>query len=368
MNNNDCIQDNPNEQTWENNNNKKIVVFLDLLGFSQATSKKESIDVALTKIQNFNEAINESIADYRSGCITGNFFYDIYITSFEYFIPASDSIFIVASEQNANLFVKQLSHFLMRSYDSLSEWFLKNDNINEEIHNYYIGWDEKTKKSVKYKQKISPCLFRGGGCVGTLLTTMQWRRMGNVDSRDSCNLFGEALTRAVKMEGWVTGPRILFAEDIYNLCSTAVKNKYFRQVPIEELKDEYKELKEKIYGQKPLYEILWLTPMFVNANIGGQPYWHNEAKRIIIEKLEGAYNLYSNKSNNGAKEHYLAFINLIRETSLNYWKNNYNDVETLIENWITQKEDFDLVDNKIVKKNKCLIHRIVKSILSFLHK
>jgi hypothetical protein len=105
---------------------ERIVVFLDLLGFKSIIS--EDHVAALSLLENFNTILHTKISDsstlnkkkYSSPIFT-KLIEQVDIDSFIYFIPMSDSIFIVADD--ADKLVKQLSTFLLESFLFTSHFY-----------------------------------------------------------------------------------------------------------------------------------------------------------------------------------------------------------------------------------------------------
>ena len=104
----------------------KIVAYLDILGFSNYC--KENIDIPSNLLWASNDVLNEKMklaqakdkSEAPKDIINQQEF-----SSAEYFLPLSDSIFIIASVKDADLFVVQFSNYLNaifnRIKDTLSE-------------------------------------------------------------------------------------------------------------------------------------------------------------------------------------------------------------------------------------------------------
>lgn len=367
------FQKNSHVYTWESYKEEQIVVFLDLLGFSRATDRKEAVDVSIGKIEDYNTILNQKI-DHNKRHPISSYLQELqrvaeqsYITTFNNFIVGSDSVIITSLKENANIFVPQLCHFLYNSYNLHADVFEKNSNREDATIGNIIGLSP-TFQLVSYKYKYSPCLFRGGCVVGKAITTNQTRIVDNVAAKDSRNIIGEAVTRAVKMESWLVGPRVLCDKTLYELCDEDIQEHYFRQIPNDEIKLNAKKTKRKIYGDDILYEILWMTPMFVNENINGQYIVKDVTMSPICKKLNGAYNLLSSKCNNGEEKQYIAFINLIRDSSLIFWENN-NIILSGIDDWIKNKPNLILKNDRVILRETKWWYNspIIEKIITFIH-
>lgn len=301
---------------------EKIVVFLDLLGFSVAV--RDNIQVAASKIDNYNSIIDEQFGDQQIHPVDSyctelqSLAESSYATTFDYFLPASDSVFIVSDKENLNVFVKQLCSFLLKSYTlTASRYAYPEDKDEVTLHkgrNININ-----EKDVKLNDEIySPCLFRGGMSIGVCDPFPQYRVVNGKILNDNCNLIGEAVVDAVHLEGIVNGPRVLIEEKYYNMCEEDVKRHYFRQLSDNEIKDEYKNIQDENGNKIILYELLWPVALFIRRNGIISEIRNNGNLRELIQ---GSYNLYKSKSNKGAEQHYKAFIDLLYNSILIYWDN-----------------------------------------------
>lgn len=303
------------KQNIENmNETDNIVVFLDLLGFSECVKTKGNFQAAVSKMENYNTIVGIQFTEQIIHPV-GNYPDQIkelaessYLTTFDYFLPASDSVFIATKKENLNVFVKQLCSFLYKSYSITANKYA--DPEDETEATLQKGWTFKVGgKTIKTDDiYYSPCLFRGGMAIGECKPLEQVRVVNGQLKNDNCNLVGKAVVEAVHMEKLVNGPRVVVTQSFYSQCDLDIQKHYFRKV--EDIKEKYKEEIEE-----DIYELLWPASAFIRDN-GIQL----EVK-ILDEFVEGAYNLYKSESNKGAEKHYIAFIELLYNTILTFWDN-----------------------------------------------
>ena len=297
---------------------EQIVCFLDLLGFSQCV--EDNIQSAKSKLLNYNSAIYTlKLSEKNSQNISDNkYLKSSLATTFKYFIPASDSIFISSDINNVvykeiediNLFIMQLCSFLYNSYCFTSGKYENPNNSNEATEGEQIFINSKTKQPEIGTTTYSPCLFRGGLSIGECEEIKQLRIINYQLTEDCCNLAGKAVADAVHLEGIVDGPRIVICEDDYNRFDQNIKQCYFRKIEKKELKEDVQET-DKIF-----YELLWPAIAFFKANGIDQDL------KNLDSTLRGAYNLWKSKSNEKAKKHYKAFIDLIYNSILYFWNHD----------------------------------------------
>ena len=228
-------------------------------------------------------------------------------TTFKYYIPASDSIFITSEVENVNLFFKQLSYFLLRSYTFTSNRYENPIDEKEATKGEIVSFNSTTKSLEIKEATYSPCLFRGGVSKGVCEPLQQLRIIKNKMRNDCCNLVGQAVANAVHLEGIVKGPRIVVEENVYNLCDDDLKRHYFRQLEETELIEN---------TDSAYYELLWPVAEFIRLN-GIQL-----EMRKLDALVKGVYNLWKSKSNEGAQKHYEAYMDLIYNSIGAYWEDD----------------------------------------------
>lgn len=300
---------------------EQIVVFLDLLGFSQCV--EDNIQSAKSKMLNYESTIVQMNTDKY--CIqktldpvTTKYLKQSTAMTFKYFIPASDSIFI-SSDSNStissdncdiNLFVMQLCKFLYNSYKLTSRNYENPINEQEATDGKQVIYNSQTKQADIGITTYSPCLFRGGISIGECEPLIQNRIINNQLTQDCCNLVGKAVAEAVHIEGIVAGPRVVIRERYYERFDLYVRSHYFRKVMKSELKDNFQK------NEETFYELLWPAIVFIRGN-----GIHSDLNKLD-ETLKGAYNLWKSKSNAGAKKHYEAFIEMVYNSILTFWEND----------------------------------------------
>ena len=215
--------------------------------------------------------------------------------SFEYFMSFSDSVFIASS--NCSDFLLQLGNFVKDAFLFNARIYEHPDNLADPTATHYIGVDPSNpNKVIDIPCHQPPVLFRGGLSYGDVIETTPAALFNN-HRCISNNLIGEAVICAVKMEGLVKGPRILFDDRVYEQLNAEAKL-YCRAVPE---KDE----KGKPLG---LYEILWPAMGYIaeNKELFTQEISH------FYELFTPAYNLWSfYKNNEEVTIQYERFLELI---------------------------------------------------------
>lgn len=304
----------------------QIVVFLDLLGFTQVIN--DSSESAKSKMDAYESIIIMKKVNYEKSTYQSKDPQSIQLnepnlaTTFKYFIPTSDSIFISSDIDKKDTFILQLCHFLYNSYIVYSNKYENPQDI-----------DEATKgDGLLAKRNYSPCLFRGGLSTGDCEPYKQSRIINNKISDDCCNLVGKAVEKAVHLEGIVDGPRIVIRKKDYDNFGNNIKSRYFREIEKNELKNP------KV--DETYYELLWPAIMFIKDN-GIDREIHN-----LDSMLKGVYNLRKSKSNNGADRHYDAFMNLIYNSILTFWENEdkaKKHVDSLKEKYCTEKNVLNVI-------------------------
>lgn len=213
-----------------------VVVYLDLLGFSNHI--RESCADAVDLLGDNRTILDNKISDLSlpiqslSKELKG-IFVNTNITTFENFIPFSDSIFIMSRIENINLFVKQLSDYIYGVFNLNVNIYLANEsNSDPSIGSIFVPKLNKDGHvSLEEKERhYYPSFFRGGMARGNSGLT-QTDGIVNYKKKSVDMLVGRAVVDAVKMEGLVKGPRLLFSEDVYNNLEKDIQNIYCRQVP-----------------------------------------------------------------------------------------------------------------------------------------
>lgn len=279
------------------------IAFLDILGFSDYVN--EDLNGALRLLENYNFQINflinEDLTSYDDDIkkIAEKF----HINSFDYFIPFSDSIFIVAS--NPDLMIAQISNFLISCYMFTSREYaysFSKDPRKAEVTEIGINKDGKLMKDKKIENWY-PLLFRVGSSFGEVIPF----QISSIDNKKNIkinNLIGKAVINSVRLESNPEkGPRFFIDNELYN-----------------KLNDDTKNFILKISDN--LYEVLWPSFSYIDENIG------EDGERFDIELLNNfdemfisSFNLWKFFLNNEKLYyHYYNFMKLIILSTLNYSK------------------------------------------------
>ena len=187
--------------------------------------------------------------------------------SFEHFMPFSDSVFLAST--NCSDFVMQLGSFVRQSFLFNSQVFTNPEDPNDPTVSHYIGIDTSDPNNIRAIN--IPChepavLFRGGVAYGEVVETTPMGLFNN--KKFQCNnLMGEAVVRAVAMEGVVKGPRIVLDQSVVDQLNGEAKL-YVRPLP------------EK--GFEGYYEILWPAMGYILEN-----------KDIFIQEMNHFYEIFT---------------------------------------------------------------------------
>jgi hypothetical protein len=278
----------------------KIVAYIDLLGFSNHVRKNTSD--AMMIFSNYNTILHSKIRNNQMYPV------DSYINelkelakrtsidSFEYFMPFSDSIFIVSN--NANEFVSQISSFIYDCFYMTSHFYLNpkdsRDPEKVDMENFSLSEDNQIN-SAMIETHCHPTLFRGGMAYGEVIPIDIW---GIIDTNPQKfkNFMGKAVVKAVKLESIVKGPRIIFEQDTYEQLNDEVKSRYIRKV-----KD------------KDFYEILWPAITYIPEN------GEKEMQQHFPEMFAAAVNLWKAYNHTPYSEHYFCFIELIVASTIQFF-------------------------------------------------
>lgn len=316
-----------NQKLYQTNNieGEKIVVFIDLLGFSDCVGVKENLEGAINKLHNYNTILSTQYNEQKIHPVScyckqlKELAESSYVTTFDYFLPASDSVFIASDKAKLDTFVKQLCSFLFRSYNLTSYLYANPDDESEATLQKGMKINYYGKTITTEDVSCPPCLFRGGMSIGECEPLQQIRVVKGNMTQDNCNLVGKAVVEAVDKEKLVSGPRIITTKKLFENCSNDIQKHYLRKLESEDIKEKYKDSKGE------LYELLWPVAAFIREN-GISSEIGN-----LSEFVKGAYNLYHSKSNESenAKKHYKAFLELLYNSILIFWDNNEEAQETV---------------------------------------
>lgn len=272
-------------------NSKGICCYIDILGFKEFI--KENQAGARSLLENYQHQLeDENLTSY---------------SSFKYFIPFSDSIFIYTEKENASNFVMQLSKFIEQSYRITSDAYSRPENPEHPedvtLKGYALENDIPTKKS--FKAKWYPLLFRGG--IGyDEIEVSQLRGILKNEAKFVGSIFGKSVVEAVKYEqSGLKGPRVFCGKDFYNL-----------------LDNNAKKIVHPAFDNSELYEVNWTAVNYLN-------YKKLDEKRVDIllinefnmEFLIPASNLWKAYNHLIFSNHYYCFLKLIIKGVQHFFSN-----------------------------------------------
>lgn len=281
-------------------NDNKIVAFIDLLAFSNNVRKNTSD--AMMAFSNYNAILHSKIRDGIDHPIDSypaelqDLAKSTSIDSFEYFIPFSDSIFIVAD--NADSFVTQLSSFIHGCFHFTSHFYVNPKDISDPTKGEMVSFsfnDKGELVSDYIDTHYYPTIFRGGVAYGEVFPIDLWS-IANKNPEKRKTVAGKAVVRAVELENKIKGPRIIFDANIIDIIGKQTKDRYIR----------------KVQGTE-FYEILWPAIKYIPQN-GFQD------ASSFHEMFTCAINLWKGYNHTPYSEHYFCFIELIVASTLQFFK------------------------------------------------
>jgi len=307
-----------------------IVAYIDLLAFSNHI--RENTNDALMAMNNYNTILSTKIRDELLNPVSSypNELYELAkmhsIDSFDFFLPFSDSIFLMSSDCNS--FIIQLGSFVLQSF-TLTSHFYKNpiDLSNPEkgyINNYTIKEGEVVVDQGECN--YYPALFRGGLAFGEAFP-IEISSVVNKQPARTKVITGQAVVDAVKLETCVKGPRLILDQNVYNQLNNDAKD-YCRLIP-----------------EKPnLYEILWPAMEYVRQK--DQWLCAQEIGKMH-DLIQPAYNLWKAYNHTPYSAHYFNFVELIIASTIQFFDKrcglkDYTKSE--IAKWMDANEIKDKID------------------------
>lgn len=273
--------------------NQQVVAYLDLLAFSSYV--RENTEDALLTFNNYKTILEIKITDAlrqpldsHSDPILKDFATRRSINSFKHFLPFSDSIFITSDDPN--LFLKQLSFFVLNCFRFTSKQYENPDDASNPIKVSNI-FNENLPEENWY-----PTLFRGGIAFGEV-KPIELLGIVNGSPQIIANLAGKAVVKAVNHESKVKGPRIVFEKDLFN-----------------ELDKSTKIYVNEIEG-KGLYELLWPAFYYDTLNM---KFDVNEFYELFLP----AVNLWKANNHTPHSEQYFNFVELVVTSTLKIFDAN----------------------------------------------
>jgi len=278
---------------------ERIVAFLDLLGFKEFMSQDKEgairllwnyetilavkkIEDNIYPVASYKKEL-QKLAEKRSA------------SSFEYFLPFSDSIIITSLETTPDLFLKQIGSFILETFLFTGREYKNKEypTIVETTHIIDKGGGKFDKKIVK--EQWFPTLFRGGVAFGDVEILEKCAVISGKAKKSYC-VAGSAVIEAVTLEKKDRAPGLVFGESFYQkIDSDDIKNRYV--------------CKENGY-----YKLLWPALHFIEEN---KPEGELEKFRDIFIP---AVNLWKTYSHLSSADLYFNFLKLIIKSTFSFFK------------------------------------------------
>lgn len=309
---------------------EKIVAFIDLLAFSNNVRKNTSD--GMMAFSNYNTILHTKIRDGKMHPVDSypeelkDLAKSTSIDSFEYFIPFSDSIFIVSND--ANSFITQLCSFLYNCFHITSHFYVNPKDPSDPTKGDMVSFELNEEGQISTSMidaHYYPTIFRGGMAYGEVLPIDLWGIIDNNPEKRK-TVAGKAVVRAVELESKIKGPRIIFEKNILEHLEKQTIERYIRQI-----KDT------------DFCEILWPAIKYIPQNgIRDVHEFH--------EMFSCAINLWKGYNHTPYSEHYFCFIELIVASTIKYFSSiGYEkDVLDVVQKAIHNKGLDDKIRNLII--------------------
>ncbi len=277
--------------------NSSVCAYLDLLGFKYFLDK--DLEGALNMLYVSHTGIYNILREYRNIAERHS------LTSFDYFLPFSDSIFIQSSKPA--LFVDQLSCFLLDTflYHAFPYSHSESQNDPSKVTIDELSLDIGRNLTVNKKPAYwFPVIFKGGIDYGNCYCREIYSiKEGKLTLTP--NLIGKSVVKAVSLEKEITGPRIICTQAFYEAARRDDnKNKL----------DRYIVRMEVAENKEILYEIYWTAFHFSETN---------DCEFELINSFEALFGPAVKywKENNHLKcsLHYYNFLKLIVKSTLRFY-------------------------------------------------
>ena len=262
----------------------KICTYLDLLGFSNYMNT------------NFEDAML-LVENYQNILQMGFSVEDDEFSSFSDFLPFSDSIFILSTKEEANTFIKDISHFLINCFLFTAHAYTHPVNKSKptvvKIKNIGYSIEKKDVDVKEIEKNWYPTIFKGGISFGDVESFSQ---QGLHDKKffDQRNLAGKGIVSSVAMEKLGRGPRLFTDSTLINLLNSENRNKF-------------------IIGHNNISEILWPIEVFIEDN----PIDH-EMLNSFNKLMDPAINLWKAYEKTPVGEIYYNLLKLISISAKHY--------------------------------------------------
>lgn len=308
-----------------------IVAYIDLLAFSNHL--REDTSDALMAMNNYNTILSTKIRDEITNPVSSypkglqELSKKHSIDSFDYFLPFSDSVFLMSSDSSS--FIKQLGSFVLQSF-TLTAHFYKRpiDPSKPEkgyINNYSINKDGEVVVN-QGECNYYPALFRGGIAYGEAFPIELYSIIDKKPSKAKV-ITGKAVVDAVGLESKHKGPRLVFGQDVFDQLNDDARD-YCRIIP----------------ENDKMYEVLWPALEFIVQNDVRQC---EQEIHKLHEMIVPAYNLWKAYNHTPFSAHYFNFIELIIASTIQFFdkKCQLKDyAKSQINQWINNNDLKDKVD------------------------
>lgn len=293
----------------------KIVAYLDLLGFSNHV-KKDS-EAAARQLEDIHTVLGmelklgmmHPVSSYlpelqESAKINAS------VTSIDYFLPFSDSVFLMSSDCNS--FVLQLCNLIYEHFMFKADFYINPANISEPEKISYPNIEVKNGELVisTKTRKEYPILFRGGLAYGEAFPK-QLNRIVNNEASETTILVGKAVVDAVRrekpeVEGEnLKGPRLFLGEDVFKQLNEETRL-YCRKTP---------ECPE-------LYELLWPAIGYLTSNDLNDLIFKFDQLILPVYNLWKAYQ--NDENDKPVAKQYDKFIDLIISSTIQFFDKKFN--------------------------------------------
>lgn len=278
----------------------RIVAYIDLLAFSNHV--RENTDDAIMMFSNFNTILNSKLREWLVNPVESypqelqELAKNTAIDSFEYFLPFSDSIFIVSTDTSS--FIKQLGSFLYGCFHFTSHFYINPEDASDPTKGIRVNFslDQEGKLQSDYHENIHyyPTIFRGGIAYGEVYP-LSLSCINNRVHENSATVAGKAVVEAVGLENKVKGPRIIFKKDVFDLLDEDTKARYIRKIKNTEN-----------------YELLWPAIKYIAQN-------RQLDRSGFNEMFTSAVNFWSAYNHTPHSEQYFCFVELVVASTLQFY-------------------------------------------------
>ncbi len=308
-----------------------IVAYIDLLAFSN--HMRENTKDAVMAMNNYNTILYTKLRDKIIHPVSSypeelkELAQRCSIDSFDFFIPYSDSVFLMSNDCNS--FVKQLGSFVFDSY-IITARFCENpiDSSKPEkgyVNNYSVNENGEILVN-KEECNYYPALFRGGLAYGEAFPIDLYSVLNKKTAKAKI-ITGQAVIDAVDLEKEIKGPRLIFNQKVY-----------------EQLNDDTRDYCRITPECSNMYEILWPAFKYIKQR---DPFLLKKEIDKMSDIIEPAYNLWKAYKHMPFSAQYFNFIEMIIASTIQFFdkKCNLKDfAKSKISNWINRKEIKDKIN------------------------